>query len=131
MPLSTRSSPHRFPKATKSPLVSRPTVKAQTVSSKATTRSAAPPLLASPGSTRSLSAEGLTDDVMRRAHGRLRAAAERGFERGYYTAVRYVRPKRGAGAPRFRLAHTGELGRLHVLASGAQYSVAKYAIAPG
>merc|ERR1719263_326896 len=55
---------------------------------------------------------------------------ERGFERGYYTAVRYVRPKRGAGAPRFRLAHTGELGRLHVLASGAQYSVAKYAIAP-
>merc|ERR1719263_798940 len=55
---------------------------------------------------------------------------ERGFERGYYTAVRYVRPKRGAGAPRFRLAHTGELGQLHVLASGAQYSVAKYAIAP-
>merc|ERR1719263_1455878 len=39
-------------------------------------------------------------------------------------------PKRGTGAPRFRLAHTGELGRLHVLASGAQYSVAKYAIAP-
>ena len=55
----------------------------------------------------------------------------RGFEHGYCTAVRYVRPKRGGGALRFPLAHTGELGRLHVLASGAQYSVAKYATAPG
>ena len=55
----------------------------------------------------------------------------RGFEHGYCTAVRYGRPKRGGGALRFPLAHTGELGRLHVLASGAQYSVAKYAIAPG
>ena len=47
MPLSMRNSPHRFPKATKSPLVSLLTVKALTSSSKATTRSAAPPLLAS------------------------------------------------------------------------------------
>ena len=42
-----RNSPHRFPKATKSPLVSPLTTKAQTMSSKGITRSAAPPLLAS------------------------------------------------------------------------------------
>ena len=42
-----RNSPHRFPEATKSPLVSPLTAKAFTSSSKGTTRSAAPPLLAS------------------------------------------------------------------------------------
>ena len=41
-----RNSPHRFPEATKSPVVSLLTAKAQTSSSKATTRSAVP-LLAS------------------------------------------------------------------------------------
>ena len=41
-----RSSPHRFPKATKSPRLSSLT-RSLILSSKATTRSAAPPLLAS------------------------------------------------------------------------------------